>query len=292
MHAKQEHWNYGRAVSIWVGRYRNSHNILHWHHACELLQVESGELDVFYDSERYTVRPGNAFFINSEKVHYMHAASPDTVTRLFVFNHDVIKDFAGGLDLACPLITRDYGLSELYGELRAILTGGAPFCGKEAQCRLTMTLIDIFRTEPTVTKTDKGPNYSRFKLLLADIDKNYEYYDLNRAAEFMAMNPAYLSRLFHKLVGLTFSQYLNIVRCENAVALLQSDTNIPITQIATGCGFSTIRNFNRIFKQFTGYTPRTLPHDFTMKEYFSDRADVQSNPTLAESILIESSDSF
>lgn len=288
MHAKQEHWNYGRDESVWVGRYKNSHNILHWHYACELLELESGELDVFIDSERYTLRPGDAIFIGSEKVHYMHAATPETVARLFVFGRDAVDGFAKDVELESPLITHDYRLPELYGTLREVLTSRTKFCGAQAKCLLTMKLIEIFGGERTVARSEKEPR-TQFKLLLADIDKNYEFYDLNRAAEFMAMNPAYLSRLFHKLVGLTFSQYLNIVRCENAVAMLQSGEDVSITQIAAECGFSTIRNFNRIFKQLTGYTPRTLPHNYKMKEYYSDRAAAVADPTLDESILLESS---
>ncbi len=288
MNAKREQWNYGHDASIWIGRYKNSQNILHWHHACELVDLESGELDIFCDGERYTVRPGNAFFINSEKVHYMHALTPDTTLRLFVFDYGGTNETLSGLDLCCPLIERDYGLCELYENLKRILTKRDLLCDVEAMCCLTSKLVEIFRAEPTAEKAEKVADYSRLRLLLGDIDRNYEFYDLNRAAEFMAMNPAYLSRLFHKLVGLTFSQYLNFVRCKKAVEMLQSDVDFSITQVATACGFSTIRNFNRTFKRLTGYTPHTLPNHYIMKEFLSDRTDAAANPTLDESILLES----
>jgi AraC-like DNA-binding protein len=58
-----------------------------------------------------------------------------------------------------------------------------------------------------------------------------------------------------------------------------------VTELAHGCGFSTVRNFNRVFKLVTGYTPRTLP-----KEFIVDRGLRMSgqgfDPTDEQSVLI------
>ncbi len=95
--------------------------------------------------------------------------------------------------------------------------------------------------------------------LLTLIDEEFEFFTLDKASEFMNMNTAYFSRLFHKLMGMTFTQYLNYIKVLNAVNLLQSNANITVTEVSERCGFDTIRNFNRIFKIFTGYTPKNLP---------------------------------
>ncbi len=73
MNAKREQWSYLPNAKVWAGRFKNSHNAPHWHYDCELLFVENGELGVFCNGKFYTMHAGQAFFINSEQVHYMHA---------------------------------------------------------------------------------------------------------------------------------------------------------------------------------------------------------------------------
>lgn len=104
------------------------------------------------------------------------------------------------------------------------------------------------------------------------------------------MNPAYFSRLFHSLTGMTFSQYSNRVRVEKAVEILKSNDDVSMTEVSLRCGFDSIRNFNRIFKKYTGYTPRSLPKDFILRQRLINLNETASNPTMAECELIESSD--
>lgn len=134
------------------------------------------------------------------------------------------------------------------------------------------------------------PRAVRLKALLAEIDEKYLYFDLTSAADFIGMNPAYFSRLFHSLTGMTFSQYLNRVRVEKAVEILKSNDDVSMTEVSLRCGFDSIRNFNRIFKKYTGYTPRALPKDFILRQRLINLNETASNPTMAECELIESSD--
>ena len=53
---------------------------------------------------------------------------------------------------------------------------------------------------------------------------------------------------------MTFSMYLNHIRVNKAIDLIQN-TDLSMTEIAMNCGFETIRNFNRVFKEIMGCTP-------------------------------------
>ena len=149
---------------------------------------------------------------------------------------------------------------------------------------------EIFRNEQTLLKRKSDGSVELFKGLLTDINKNYEFYDLNTAAEFMNMNAAYFSRMFHKCTGTTFSQYLNRVKCSKAVEILQSGRSITMTEVSLKCGFATIRNFNRIFKEITGYTPKKLPSDYVIAANATAGSGANQNPTLDECVLLESSE--
>lgn len=290
MKANREQWQYGNDAKVWAGKYRNSHNMPHWHYDCELLYVESGSLDVFCNKTVYRVDSGRAFFIDSEQVHYMHAANANTVISMIIFDYDIIKPFAEKLALCSPLLEGDYGIPKLYNAIMDEFYGGKEFYANAVSYLVALLVIRIFRNEATVPKEKPARAIERFKTLLTKIDESFEFYTLDTAANDMGMNPSYFSRLFHKLTGLTFSQYLNYVKCENAVKLLKTEAGVPVTEIAFRCGFDTIRNFNRIFKEFTGYTPKTLPRDFVMKESFTNLNENSANPTSVECELLESSD--
>jgi len=290
MQAKREQWRYADGAKVWVGKYSNSHNMPHWHYDCELISVERGSLNIVCENSAYTVTAGQAFFINSGQVHFMHAVSPDTLIKIIIFDYDIIRPFTANLTLSSPALTADYGIAGIYSRLKDELRDKKPFWEYCTVNEVSLLAVSIFRSERTVKKEKPVRMMERFKTLLTEIDEKYEFYDLNAAAELMCMNPAYFSRLFHKLTGMTFSQYLNYVRCENAVELLKTETDTPVTEISLRCGFSTIRNFNRIFKEFTGYTPKSMPKDFVMKESFTYLNETNANPTSVECELLESSD--
>jgi len=102
--AKREQWQYSPNAKVWAGKYRNSHNMPHWHYDCELLFVENGSLDIFCNQKGYRISKGQAFFIDSEQVHNMHALSADTVVTMIIFDYDIIKPFTekSRLPRPCP----------------------------------------------------------------------------------------------------------------------------------------------------------------------------------------------
>jgi YesN/AraC family two-component response regulator len=65
----------------------------------------------------------------------------------------------------------------------------------------------------------------------------------------------YFSRLFHRVVGIPYQEYVNAVRIEKAKELLTQTPCSSITQIGYEIGFGGLRNFESHFKKLTGYTP-------------------------------------
>lgn len=81
MLAKQETRRYAGGARVWAGKYQNSHNVLHWHYACELLYVERGDIEVFCGEESYLLHEGQAFFIDSGEVHIHAREKPNGAHR-------------------------------------------------------------------------------------------------------------------------------------------------------------------------------------------------------------------
>mgnify|MGYP000656451973 FL=1 len=77
---------------------------------------------------------------------------------------------------------------------------------------------------------------------------------LTVAAEYVHMNPAYLSRVFKKETGQAFNAYVSEQRIRRAKQLLQ--TKDRIIDIAGNVGFENSKYFSQVFKKRTGMTPQ------------------------------------
>jgi AraC-like DNA-binding protein len=78
-----------------------------------------------------------------------------------------------------------------------------------------------------------------------------------RVAKSACLSKGYFSKLFKQTVGLSFREYLSKVRVIHARKLLGT-TNRRIGDIAFESGFESVPYFNRMFKRFTGITPRQM----------------------------------
>lgn len=288
MIAKREIWKYQDKVKVWVGKYKNSHNLLHWHYDCELLYVEKGSIDVFCDKKTHRLTGGELLYIDSGQVHYMQAREPETVLIVIIFNYDILRPYTGGFRLASPKLKGQYPIPQIYREIRDILLTKPPFFEGETAGKIISLMASIFRGEELVPREATDKTTERLISLLEDIFENCERYDFQKGVSFMNMSEAYFSRYFKESTGIPFSAYLNYVRTEKAIALIHGDNDFTMTEIADRCGFGTIRNFNRIFKDLTGYSPSSLPEDFVMSDDFVYPSDSAFVPTLHDCELIES----
>ena len=91
---------------------------------------------------------------------------------------------------------------------------------------------------------------------LKKINSSYsEEITLKSIANDIHINPSYLSTLFKKETGQTFSQYLLMLRLEESKQLLL-ETNLDITEIAYKTGFNSQSYFIKVFRDHTGQTPK------------------------------------
>ncbi|MEO6837518.1 MAG: AraC family transcriptional regulator [Ginsengibacter sp.] len=69
------------------------------------------------------------------------------------------------------------------------------------------------------------------------------------------LTPQSFCRLFKKRTGKSFVEYLNEVRIASACKYLL-DTDWSISEVAYNCGYKTVSNFNKLFKNTTGNSPK------------------------------------
>lgn len=87
------------------------------------------------------------------------------------------------------------------------------------------------------------------------VDFHYmEPLNLESLALKYAVNKNYLSTRFHKEVGMTVTDYINLTRVRRSLKLL-SGTSLSMPEIAERCGFSDANYYTRTFKKIHGTTP-------------------------------------
>lgn len=83
----------------------------------------------------------------------------------------------------------------------------------------------------------------------------YQEITLEELAQAVKLNPNYLSVLFKKEVGISVSEYIQECRIEEAKNLLLN-TSSPISEICSWLNFTDQSYFTKVFKKYTGVTPK------------------------------------
>ncbi len=288
MLANFEKRNYSGKERVWVGRYRNLHNLPHWHLECELIFIERGKTIVSHNHQEYSLDPGDAIFLGSKDIHYIKSAE-DSIVDMALFDPSIIQDLQGQYRLKCAKLQHAYPIARCFADIRRELNGRPPFF--ELQCRefIAALMIQIFRGEELSERTagEEGTSISNYKNLLDEIENKYSYITFSDAAAFMGLSQPYFSKFFRKISGMTFSQYLNIVKTEHAIKMLQDNqSRMSVTEVSSRCGFNTIRHFNRIFREITGISPRQLTAGYVLDIRPIRTVQDAFNPTLQNSELL------
>ena len=121
--------------------------------------------------------------------------------------------------------------------------------------------IKIFQKEqPTIVrkKSFENENINRFQKLIVD-EKKYldSNLSLEKVADDLHLNSSHLSRLINAELKVSFSDYINSLRVEEAKSYMKNleFSNYTLVAIGLEAGFNSKSAFQKSFKKFTGITP-------------------------------------
>ena len=77
---------------------------------------------------------------------------------------------------------------------------------------------------------------------------------LGQVAKAVNTSTFYFCKMFKKVAGVNFTDYLSRVRIEKSKELLLNP-NLRISEIAYEVGFQSLTHFNRVFKRILGQSP-------------------------------------
>jgi YesN/AraC family two-component response regulator len=81
-----------------------------------------------------------------------------------------------------------------------------------------------------------------------------EELSLGQVAKAVNTSTFYFCKMFKKVTGINFTDYLSRVRIEKSKNLLLNP-NLRVSEIAFEVGFQSLTHFNRVFKKILGQSP-------------------------------------
>ena len=260
MLGKYEHRDFNGKYPVWLGRYKNLSNLLHWHKECELIRIVSGAAQLRINDTIFNGTDGDCFFCCPEDLHYINSHN-DTIVEIMIFQHDLAREITDQYRLASPKLTCKTQIKDSFQRISHLHKSDSIFKNELLKNAAEATLIQIFASEIIEPYQKRNmPN----KDIIEKISEEYATITFSDMVIFSGYTRAHFSKKFKQLTGIGFAEYLNRIKTEHAISLLHQDPRPSITEICSQCGFTTIRNFNRVFKDITGYAPSELPSNYRM----------------------------
>ncbi len=249
----------------------------HFHYDVELLYVIEGTYRVITKEETYDMQPGD-IFISFPFEEHAYERIGDNLTMIAIFSpnsfENLTKDFLQYRPKEPFLSISD--CSPLYGEtLRRIgelaMANGA--FGVDNDDHISNKAYNLCSPSKSLVmsyfRASMIELLEQLKLIPVDISKRDTIgkilcycashitdpnLSIRTLSENIGFSPSYVASVLSKKMNFNFTSIVHKMRVELARNLLISTTKI-CKEIAFECGFSSQRDFNRIFLEEVGMTP-------------------------------------
>lgn len=119
----------------------------------------------------------------------------------------------------------------------------------------TAIIVKLCREYQATSNKTTPQKLDQFGKAMAFIEKHYSSpIQLKEIAQVAAVSERHLVRMFNESFHITPKRYINQLRLNKAMYLLNINT-LPIKEIAFMCGFNDVNYFSTRFLSFTGKTP-------------------------------------
>ena len=116
-------------------------------------------------------------------------------------------------------------------------------------------IIKILRGSNRIQVGENAGRHAALNGAIKFLYKNFnENPPLKDVASMFGYSPNYFSKIFTEFTGRGYIEFLNSLKIAHAKLLLSSGTK-TVSEIAFCCGFSSLSNFYRVFRDETGVAP-------------------------------------
>lgn len=247
---------------------RDEETIATWHNDLEIIYVLQGQgrLHLLEEKKNHEIQANDIFAVNSLQTHSI-ISSDDLLVLVLYIPQPLLLSVC--TDMSYPIFelysyTDSGERQQIYDSVRtAFAHAFNVYYKNESKYEIRMRskviqILDILVHNFTSEKNIVLSNSSgKSKLLEAMhyINENYnDFITLDEVAGNTSLTNTYLSRLFSRHMGQTFTEYLTSVRLYRASIMVCGDKTF--TEIACEVGFSTTGSMITTFKKYYGMTPK------------------------------------
>lgn len=253
----QLNFNFLEAYHFEYAYPRHSHD----HYVISLIQ--DGVQSFTHKGTKYTTPPNGLILINPGIVHtgepateegfklrsiYPTLANMEAVAYELTGWHQTIPYFR---DVRVDDVVATRMIAELHETLK---TEPDPFV---YESRFLATMAYLVKHFADIRLSEKGVRQERESVRKARqyLEENFSAtVRLDDLAQYVALSPYHLLRVFHAEVGIPPHAYLQDVRIRKAQSLLED--GVPPAEVALAVGFYSQSHLNRHFKRVVGVTPK------------------------------------
>lgn len=249
-------------------------NLLHWNDGLEILYVSEGTMRIVSDGEKIIVSDGNICFINPGCVHSFESINDADCKytcyiiemSAFVVDNDIIQQYLNhlfhsfypGIHVLDPNNGENIQILNLLQQILLTATEKRPSYELHTVGLFHILIAELFNTYQNTLKAKVKHNVKlteSMKLMLSFIHNNYSHnIRIEELCKAGNVSRGQCFALFKKCTDETPSKF--ILKCRLAIARnLLSNTDMPIAQIATQCGFTHQSHLTSHFSDYYGITP-------------------------------------
>ena len=216
----------------------------HLHRAFEYFEQRAGATEVTVGDCTYLLRAGEAILIFPMQPHSYRRVA-DGAARMCIFSSDLVSHFHA----------KNGGWLPLTNRMPAVLPTEVSAENIFHKKALAYYICGEFEKGREYTPEAAQQSDRLLTSLLLYADKHFCTACLLRdAASEIGYDYTYVSKLFKRRIGISFRQYVNGLRIAQSKQLLRS-TPKSVEEIAEASGFSSLRAFDREFREQTHMTP-------------------------------------
>lgn len=241
----------------------------HYHNWYELYYLQQGSCTYYIGNHKYSMNEGDWVFVppsvehkvvylSSPHVRYLVYFTKDYLPLMFgtdiknFFSHPVYTPPAENAERVWSILAKMYDEFLEPDEYSVALNKG-----------YLMEIFVEFLRNPTERSEGNFEQDIFIAHILEYISYNYsQNISLERIAVENDISVSYLSRRFKKATGLNISEYVRMIRINQAKRLLV-ETDDSIHMISEKCGFNDSNYFSYVFKEHENVSPLNYRKNYT-----------------------------
>lgn len=255
---------------------------LHWHDEFEIIYIQNGTGIIKIQTTEYNCNVGDIFIIPPNFIHGIKQLNNKTMTYFnILFKFSLLEEnensfyykkyfspYKEDSSLKTFYISSDNELNKkILPYIESLINNRhEKYSTYELMIKSNLYAILFYVNqllEPmSIEHRAIHSSMKRLKPILNYIQNNYSQdISIEQASKISNLSESHFMKSFKLLTGMSFINYLNSFRLENAERLLKT-TDKSISYICEECGFHYFSYFIRIFKKKYGYTPSAFRNTF------------------------------